>query len=711
MKPLATFVSGVAAAFFLLSSPVWARVVKTAPVIKPDLTTIVVKSNHKLPSGFEREIMAPRKKAENPSDSDSGSGVKLPNYTGLQDRTRRPIPPEYMAQLMQVAAVLNKPLDEFLATSYYESAGTFNPYIKPIIAPAEGKKPPRYGDATGLFQFQGATFNTVMSRNAKAILNQTKGMDLGDGVFTDAQVRILLENHNGRATPDLLALRSNVIVSAFAKHYLDQDSGGQTPAARYSAHVTGSTKVYNLGAHPEFRDRPAAPDFGVIATSNPGIFGPSDKPRTYGEVRQTLEGIMSVGGRLARESLGVGYDERPTAAQKSGADLKREATSFFATSGEEVRLPKSFVYQGLSKEEQATYRERFAKEALHGGANKGQKELTPEETTWLIASLKRQGVLAQDSAAKDFSDPRVKQALAAFQEKVGMVVPPESRGLLMPAAKVALGIYNERIDTLAGRQLEQQHGLKAAGVLDLKKLAKLGKDDPERKNVDPEAITKLKKVLAEKGFLARPSHLETHVSTNKKGRQITRKVRVEGDFDAQIDNKLLLAYETAQIKNGLLPNGKLDQGSLQVIKGQAVVPASKPVVAASPPPPSSPAAAMAVVARPAPTPAPAPAADRTPAPAPPAPVRTPAPPPTQPAATASRPARKPPGDKAGPVKKFNPASRHAEAEDLSVSLAALRAALETPSPVHKPEPPARAEPVVEAGHAATARPAERPEPS
>ncbi len=649
--------------------------------------------------------MAPRKKAETPSASDSGSGVKLPNYTGLQDRTRRSIPPEYMAQLMQVAAVLDKPLDEFLATSYYESAGTFNRHIKPIIEPAMGKKPPRYGDATGLFQFQGATFNTVMNRNAKAILNQTKGMDLGDGLFTDAQVRKLLENHNGRATPDLLALRSNVIVSAFAKHYLDQDSGGQTPAARYSAHVTGTTKPYDLGAHPDFKNKPAAPDFGVIATSNPGIFGPSDKPRTYGEVRQTLEGIMSVGGRLARESLGVGYNERPTAASKSGDDLKREATSFFATSGEEVKLPKSFVYQGLSKEEQATYRERFAHEALRGGYNRGQSQLNLDETTWLIASLKRQGLLAQNSAAKDFNDPRLKQALAAFQEKVGMVVPPESRGLLMPAAKVALGIYNERIDTLAGRQLEQQHGLKAPGVLDLKKLAKLGKDDPERKNVDPEAITKLKKVLAEKGFLARPSQLETQVIHGKKGRQITRKVRVEGDFDAQIDNKLLLAYETAQIKNGLLPNGKLDQGSLQVIKGQAVVPAAKPVVAATPPP-SSPAAAMAVVARPAPTPAPAQAADRTPAPA-----RTPAPPPTPPAATTSRPSRKPPRDrKVGPVAEFNPAAHPEVAADVSVSLDALRAALETP-------PSSKAAPVpvsVDVGPsaAATTRPAaERPEPS
>lgn len=706
MKPLATFVSGVAAAFFLLSSPVWARVVKVAPAIKPDLTTIVVKSSHELSSEFERETMASGKKTETPS----ASGVKLPNYTGLQDRTKRPIPPEYMAQLMQVAAVLNKPLDEFLATSYYESAGTFNPYIKPIIAPAEGKKPPRYGQATGLFQFQDDTFNRVMNKNAKAILNQTKGMDLGDGVFTDAQVRRLLENHNGRATPELLALRSNVIVSAFAKHYLDQDSGGQTPAARYSAHVTGTTRPYDLGAHPDFKNKPAAPDFGVIATSNPGIFGPSDKPRTYGEVRQILEGIMSVGGRLARESLGVGYDERPTAAQKSGADLKREMTSFFATSGEEVRLPKSFVYQGLSKEEQATYRERFAHEALRGGYNKGQDKLNPEETTWLIASLKRQGVLAQDSAARDFSDPRLKQALAAFQEKVGMAVPPESRGLLMPAAKVALGIYNERIDMLAGRQLEQQRGLKAPGVSDLRKLAKLEKDDPERKAAEPQILA-LKEALGAKGLLARPSHVETHVSTGKKGRQIKRKVRVEDDFDAQIDHRLIAAYETAQVKNGLLPNGKLDQVSLQVIKGQPVVPTSKPVVATTPPLPSSPAAAMAVVARPAPTPAPAPAADRTPAPAPPAPVRTPAPLPTRPAATTSRPSRKSPEDKAGPVKKFNPASRHAEAEEVSVSLAALQAALEAPSLVHRPEPPSGVEPVVEAGHATTTRPAERSEPS
>lgn len=287
-----------------------------------------------------------------------------------------------------------------------------------------------------------------------------------------------------------------------------------------------------------------------------------------------------------------------------------------------------------------------------------------------------------------------------------MVVPPESRGLLMPAAKVALGIYNERIDTLAGRQLEQQHGLKAPGALDLKKLAKLEKDDPEREAAKPQIIA-LKEALGAKGLLAHPSHLETHVSTNRKGRQVKQKVRVNDPFDAQIDSKLLGAYDAAQIKSGLLPNGKLDPVSLQVIKGQAVVPTSKPVVAATPPPPSSPAAAMAVAARPAPTPAPA--ADRAPAPAP---ARTPAPPPTQPAAAASRPARKPPKDKAGPVERFNPASRHAEAADVSVSLAALRAALEAPAPapVNNAVPEHSAVIPVDAGPSAAARPPERPEP-
>lgn len=652
--------------------------------------------------------MAPRRPA--PSDR-LFPEVRLPDYSKQNRARTNSVPPEYMARLMLATAALGQPLDEFLATAQHESAGTWSPYIKPPLTTTDAKgnkKEVGLGDATGLFQFQSSTFNTVVGKNVKDLLARTKGMDLGDETFTDAQVRTILERHAGKATPELLALRSNVIVSTFAKHYLNLDSGGENAAARYCVHVIGNPLVYRRGADPAYKDQVAALDFPKIAPSNPSIFGPSDKPLTYAGVRQRIESLSdsSIGVGIARQSLGVGYNERPTAASKSGADLKREATSFYATSGEEVRLPKSFVYQGLSKEEQATYRERFAREALRGGANKGQKELDPAETTWLTASLKRQGLLAQDSAAKDFNDPRLKQALAAFQEKVGMVVPLESRGLLTPAAKVALGIYNERIDTLAGRQLEQQRGLKAPGVLDLKRLAKLDKDDSERKAAEPQILA-LKEALGEKGLLARPSHLETHVSTNKKGRQIKRKVRVEGDFDAQIDNKLLLAYETAQIKNGLLPNGKLDQVSLQVIKGQAVVPASKPVVAATPPPPSSPAAAMAVVARPAPTPAPAQAADRTPAPA-----RTPAPPPKPPAATTSRPSRKPPRDrKVGPVAEFNPAAHPEVAADVSVSLDALRAALETPSSVNNAVSEHSAVIPVDAGPSFAVRHPERPEPS
>ncbi len=716
MKPLATFVSGVAAAFFFLASPLHAKTVKTAPVVKQNLTTTMVTLSNKPLVKFEGQLMAKRTptnkdhaKAERPKAERAPdpnrlfSDVRLPDYT-KQDYTKaNTIPPEYLSGIMQAAAALEQPLGEFLSTAQVESAGTWNPYVRPPLkgTDAKGRETRYLGSATGLYQFMPDTFHGVLTKkNTEDLLSRTKKINLGDETFTDEQVRALLRAHSNnpgsqRNNPEFQALRSNVIVSTFAKHYLNLDSGGENAAARYCSHVTGNTVAYRRGADPAYKDQLAAPDFPGIAPTNPSIFGPPDKPLTYAGVRQRIESLSDsgIGVGIARRSLGVGYDERPTAASKSGADLKRETTGFFATSGEEVRLPKSFVYQGLSKEEQATYRERFAHEALRGGYNRGQSQLDPAETTWLMASLKRQGLLPQDSAARDFNDPRVKQALSAFQEKVGIVVPPESRGLLMPATKVALSIYNERIDTLAGRQLEQQRGLKAPGVLDLKRLAKLEKNDSERQAAEPQ-IKELKEALASKGLLARPFHTETQVTQNNKGRQIKRKVRVEDDFDGQIDNKLLLAYETAQIKNGLLANGKLDQVSLRVIQGQAVTPTAKPAVAASPPP-ASPAAAMAVVARPAPASTPAPAPERAPAPTP-APASTK--PVRRPAAARGRP---------GPVAEFNPAAHHEG--DVSVSLAALRTALEAPAPV-------KAEPVAftpaESSHPASvaARPAERPEP-
>lgn len=574
MKRLRPLASGIAASFTLLSAAV------PAEQVKPDLTTSMVKSAGKSPKAERAVVKTDRDPSRLYPD------VKLPDYKKLQNRDRnQDITPKQLAQLMQVASSLGEPLSEFLSTGEHESAGTWNPHIKPPIEKGG------LGDATGVWQFQGVTFDRIINNNGKKILELTKDMDLSDGTFTDAQVRGLLERFSDRkpkggngadrgqpglsATAELLALRSNFVVSAYAKHYLGVESGGENPAARYCAHVTGSDLAYRRGAMSAYKNQVAADDFGAIANSNPSIFYVKfpDEPRTYAEVRRQLENLSAdaIGSQMVRQKLGVGFDEGHTGANKPMKQLQRETASFYATGGAELRLPASLVYQGLDKSERSRFEKRFAKEVIEKGNAKGQATLTPPETIWLTASLKRHGVLPQDTAAQDFNDPRIKQALAAFQDRIGIQVAPENRGLLTPAVKVALGLYNERIDALAKTQLGQKQSLAAPDVLDLKKLSKLGKDDPARLAAEPKIIA-LKEALAEHGLLTQPGRTEIQTKTGKHGQKIRHKVHVALPFDAQIDGKVLTAFSAAQLRHGLVDNGVLDRVSMQILRGEAIAP-------------------------------------------------------------------------------------------------------------------------------------------
>ncbi len=162
------------------------------------------------------------------------------NYDQTQD-----ISPRQMLILLEVCERTGASLGQVLATGEYESARTWNDYVRPTLG--SGK----LGSATGVWQFIPGTFQRIMRRFGAQLLaaseaDATTGrerMNLGDGVFSDGQVRRIIEEtvDGQRAASDegLLLLRHNFAVLAFAKHYLSVETGAKTPEEDYLFHFLG----------------------------------------------------------------------------------------------------------------------------------------------------------------------------------------------------------------------------------------------------------------------------------------------------------------------------------------------------------------------------------------------------------------------------------------------------------------------------------------
>ncbi|WP_201218877.1 peptidoglycan-binding domain-containing protein [Halochromatium roseum] len=165
------------------------------------------------------------------------------NYDRTQD-----ISPRQMLILLEMAQRTGKSLGQALATGEFESARTWNDFVRPTIA--EG----RLGSATGVWQFIPSTFYRIIKRYGAELLavsaaDPSQGrdhMDLGAGPFNDQQVRSLIaETVAGvRDAEDeqLQLLRHNFAVLAFAKHYLSVDSGAKTPEEDYLFHFLGEKR-------------------------------------------------------------------------------------------------------------------------------------------------------------------------------------------------------------------------------------------------------------------------------------------------------------------------------------------------------------------------------------------------------------------------------------------------------------------------------------
>ncbi len=111
------------------------------------------------------------------------------NYDRVQD-----ISPRQMVILLEVSERTGANLGQALATGEFESAHTWNNFVRP---PLPGGK---LGSATGVWQFQPATFQAVVKLYGPQLLDASEAdavsgrqrMDLGAGPYSDAKVRRLI---------------------------------------------------------------------------------------------------------------------------------------------------------------------------------------------------------------------------------------------------------------------------------------------------------------------------------------------------------------------------------------------------------------------------------------------------------------------------------------------------------------------------------------
>ena len=184
--------------------------------------------------------------------AEGGPEPDLAAYRALSDSRSRDydktqdISPRQLVLLLEVAERTGTNLGQALATGEHESARTWNDHIRPTL------KSGNLGSATGVWQFQPATFHSIITKYGEKLLAVSgadpatgrERLDLGDGPFADAEVRSLIrETVNGeRGVEDeeLQLLRHNFAVLAFAKHFLSRDTGATTPEEDYLFHFLGA---------------------------------------------------------------------------------------------------------------------------------------------------------------------------------------------------------------------------------------------------------------------------------------------------------------------------------------------------------------------------------------------------------------------------------------------------------------------------------------
>jgi hypothetical protein len=282
-------------------------------------------------------------------------------------------------------------------------------------------------------------------------------------------------------------------------------------------------------------------------TGNLGMFyrdgqGQS-QPYTWGEFLEHLGRRVRAADQPAfvRAKYGVGFPfkggDMPARAFDPGQASK--AAEFRYEKDQAVLVPEAMITGTLDWDETRRYKERLA-QLVSRGEDQPLATLPPEA----LATLQHLGLLDPKVQASDAEDPQVRQALYNFRRQVGKDEPddPEHAGRLLPAERVALEIYEQRIARHAAVQAAQEVHLSVA--LDLNRIGKL--QARFQRSAAP-YVAAVQTALAERGLLTKPTQKTVWRDKKRKRHESYKTV----PFAGKPDKATLAALNSFQLRHGL----------------------------------------------------------------------------------------------------------------------------------------------------------------
>ncbi len=289
------------------------------------------------------------------------------------------------------------------------------------------------------------------------------------------------------------------------------------------------------------------PADSATVTGNLGMFYRDGKgqtqPYTWAEFMENLAKRVRAKDQpaLARAKYGVGFElkggdlpERafdPTRASKA-AEFRHEISGA-------VLLPEALVTGPLGPDETRQYRSRLA--VLISQGEDHPLDTLPPET---LSALRHLGLLPPDAQDASTANPEVRKALHDFRKLVGKDEPddPTQLNLLMPAERVALELYDQRLARYAAFQAGQQASVNDAA--DLKRIKAM--PSGLRKYATPH-LSVLQGALAARGLLTQPTR-KVVWRDKKRKKHVDYKT---APFTGAADKATVAALNGFQWRNGL----------------------------------------------------------------------------------------------------------------------------------------------------------------
>ncbi|WP_338115801.1 peptidoglycan-binding protein [Thiocystis violacea] len=338
----------------------------------------------------------------------------------------------------------------------------------------------------------------------------------------------------------------------------------QRPAFDPAIATMEPRRVY-LGApsvpsEPAIWSQPAAPEIpppvssqwgfpadSAVVTGNLGMFYRDGKgqtqPYTWAEFMEHLARRVRAKDQpaLTRAKYGVGFELKGGDMPERAFNPEKvsKAAEFRHEISGAVLVPEALVTGPLGPDETRRYKRRLA-ELVNQGADQPLDRLPPET----LSALHHLSVLSPDIQEPSTAHPEVSTALSQFRKLVGKQAPddPAHRDRLMPAERIALEIYDQRLARYAALQAGQQASLGEAADLSRVRTMPAGL----RKAAAPH-VSVLQTELAARGFL---KPLTRKVVWRDKRRK--KHVSYETiPFPGYAGKATLAAIESFQWRNGL----------------------------------------------------------------------------------------------------------------------------------------------------------------